>query len=442
MLLKIRHALLEITNQPNAKQSAVIINNEIVITSAGILQTYVRPTSPFVADDCNENVCASTKIIRKLQQCQLIDIQSIDNEESRFLLLLNFQVMFDHRKLPQTSTQYVNTGRVDYILKRYRAKLLYIFSSEEISRSFHKLSNHKGHGNGSLFVLSNILPGCEGSAVFNNKLRLIGLIVRTSFQYDQGRIDMTLVANFAYLLRDFMKQLGIKITSFTLPREPSDFAWERSLVIIEATGKQGTGTFVKVQKKKFILTCSHVVFEVNSKVQCRNMNGAFKSEVLWRNPHYGTAFDVALLSIPQNIPDRYCVRLAQTKPCLGQRVYNAGFPYFANFNLKYDFNPSIFQGRVIRFTPAVIMSDGCVQAGQSGGPMFNEHGNIMGICVSNIKVDETVYPNFNSAVPVISIRSILEDYAQTNDIRILNNLVANQDVQKLWSLANSNISKL
>lgn len=28
------------------------------------------------------------------------------------------------------------------------------------------------------------------------------------------------------------------------------------------------------------------------------------------------------------------------------------------------------------------------------------------------------------------------------DIRILNNLVANQDVQKLWSLANSNISKL
>uniref|UniRef100_A0A1B0GCB1 Peroxisomal leader peptide-processing protease n=1 Tax=Glossina morsitans morsitans TaxID=37546 RepID=A0A1B0GCB1_GLOMM len=524
MLLKIRHALLEITNQPNAKQSAVIINNEIIITSAGILQTYVRPMLPFVADDSNENVCASTKIIRKLQQCKLIDIQSGDTEESRFLLSLNFQVMFDHRKLPQTSMQYVHTGRVDYILKRYRAKLLYIFSSEEISRNFHKLSNHKGltedaitehnevlltsflilsthpeklnpperfqrslehiahylryqysvralddvlimctpfgmenfyktvsigkisnvlgHGNDSLFVLSNILPGCEGSAVFNNKLRLIGLIIRTSFQCDQGRIDMTLVANFAYLLRDFMKQLGIKITSFTLPREPSDFAWERSLVIIEAAGKQGTGTFVKVQNKKFILTCSHVVFEVSSKVQCRNMNGAFKSEVLWRNPHYGTAFDVALLSIPQNIPDHHCVRLAQTKPCLGQRVYNAGFPCFVNFNLKYDFNPSIFQGRVIRFTPAVIMSDGCVQAGQSGGPMFNEHGNMMGICVSNIKVDETVYPNFNSAVPVISIRSILEDYAQTDDIRILNNLVANQDVQKLWSLANSSISKL
>uniref|UniRef100_A0A1B0B5E8 Peroxisomal leader peptide-processing protease n=1 Tax=Glossina palpalis gambiensis TaxID=67801 RepID=A0A1B0B5E8_9MUSC len=523
MLLKIRHALLEITNQPNAnaKQSAVIINNETIITSAGILQSYVRPMLPIVAD---ENVCASTRIIRTLQQCKLIDVQSVDNDESRFLLFLNFQIMFDHRKLPQTSTQYAHTGRVDNILKRYRAKLLYIFSSEEISRNFHKLSNgnslsedtgHKevlltsflilstqpeklnsrerfqrslehivhylryqysvralddvlimytpfgmenfyktvsigkvsnvlGHSNSSLFVLSNILPRfSEGSAVFNNKLRLIGLIVCTSFQYNQKSIDMTLVANFAYILRDFMQQLGIKITSFTLPREPSShFAWERFLVIVEAAGKQGSGTFVKVQNKKFILTCSHVVFQVSSKVLCRNMHGAFESEVLWRNPHYGAAFDVALLSIPQNIPDRHCVRLAQTKPYLGQRIYNAGFPYFVNFNLKYDFNPSIFQGRVIRFTPALIMSDGCVQAGQSGGAMFNERGNLMGICVSNIKVDETVYPNFNSAVPVISIRSILEDYAQTNDIRKLNNLVANQDVQKLWSLANSSISKL
>lgn len=144
------------------------------------------------------------------------------------------------------------------------------------------------------------------------------------------------------------------------------------------------------------------------------MDGEFEADVLWRNPNYDTAFDVALLSAPHNIPDRYCVRLAQTKPCLGQTCYNAGFPYFVNFNLKYDFNPSIFQGRIIKYTPAAIMSDGCVQAGQSGGPMFDEHGCIMGVCVSNIKMDKVVYPNINSAIPIITIRSILEDYAKTN----------------------------
>uniref|UniRef100_A0A1A9WJX7 Peroxisomal leader peptide-processing protease n=1 Tax=Glossina brevipalpis TaxID=37001 RepID=A0A1A9WJX7_9MUSC len=524
MLLKIRHALLEITNHPNTKQSAVIINNEIIITSAGIMQSYVRPM-PLVADQSNKNACVSTKIIRKLEQCQLINTQSDDSEESRFLHSLNYQVTFDRREFPQTSTQQGN-GRTNCILTRYRTKLLYIFSSEEISRNFHKLSNHStmpkntvkqhnevlltsfliltmhpeklnpperfqrflehithylryqysvralddvlimcapfgmenfykticigkvsnvlGYGNGSLFVLSNILPlGCEGSAVFNSKLRLIGLIISTSFQYNRESINMTLVANFAYLMRDFIKQLGIKITSITMPREPSNFAWERFLVIIEAGGNQGTGTFVKVQNKKFILTCSHVVFQVNSKVRCRSVNGIFESEVLWQNPHYDAAFDVALLSIPHNISHRYYVRLAQTKPYLGQRVYNAGFPYFLNFNLKYDFNPSIFQGRVIRYTPAIIMSDGCVQAGQSGGPMLDKQGNLMGVCVSNMKVDDKVYPNFNTAVPIISIRSILEDYAQTNDIRVLNNLVANQDIQKTWSLADqSAISKL
>lgn len=41
------------------------------------------------------------------------------------------------------------------------------------------------------------------------------------------------------------------------------FAGERAMVVIEAAGSQGTGTFIKVLNKKFILTCTHVVFKVN-----------------------------------------------------------------------------------------------------------------------------------------------------------------------------------
>ncbi|TMW42262.1 hypothetical protein DOY81_012657 [Sarcophaga bullata] len=511
MLLKIRHALLEVTNHPNAKQSAIIINNEIIITSGCILQPYIRPTLPFVADHTNENVCASTKIIHKLQQCRLVNGQEDNSEEAQHLNALSYQVTFDRRKLPVAVTE--RNANVPHILTRYRAKLLYVFSSKEISRNLHNVLNSitfndsstKDHNEvllTSFLILTmrpakaaesperferflehiahylrytmpirpldDVLTMCtslrHGELLQDNKYwqnfkcyrqrlfamcylinfnyflpsvyrRLIGLIICTAFQRNNENLQMTIAANFAHLLRDFMNQLGIKITTVMLPREPSNFAWERTLVVIEANGNQGTGTLVKVQNKKFILTCSHVVFQVNSKVSCRGVDGEFEADVLWRNPHYDTAFDVALLSTPKNIPSRYCVRLAQTKPCLGQTVYNAGFPYFVNFNLKYDFNPSIFQGRIIKYTPAAIMSDGCVQAGQSGGPMFDEHGGLMGICVCNIKVDNIVYPNINSAVPIISIRSILEDYAKTNDLRILNNLVANQDIQRIWSLA-------
>ncbi|XP_020717724.1 uncharacterized protein LOC101449967 isoform X2 [Ceratitis capitata] len=508
MLLKIRHALLEITNHPVTKQSAIIINNEIIITSGGILQPYVRPkkSSTEVRQD-NEN-CPSGKIIQNLQQCKLINAQDGNSDEARHLNALNYQVTFDRRKLPPSK----EGRRQPHILTRYCAKLLYLFNSAEISRhllrflgtqhvdkataahnevllssflvlsmrcdgtkenfqrflrhiahylrylqpihtlddvlvmctpfglenfyktiSIGKVSNVMGR-DGCLFVLSNALAlGCEGAAVFNNK-RLIGMIMCTSFQRQQENVNLTLAANFAFLLRDFMRQLGLNITSVPVPRYSSNFPWERAMVVIEAAGSQGTGTFVKVLNKKFILTCTHVVFKLNTTAICRSVDGEFESEVLWRNPQYDQPFDVALLAAPDNVPERYCVRLSNVKPSLGQNVYNAGFPYFVNFNLKYDFNPAIFQGRIIKYTPGAIMSDGCVQAGQSGGPMFDEQGCILGICVSNIKVGNVVYPNLNTAVPICQIRTWLEQYARTNDIKLLSNLVANKEMQRLWAL--------
>ena len=139
MLLKIRHALLEINNPPNAKQSAIIINNEIIITSACLLQSYVRPILPYDSDPNKENVCASTKIIRQLQQGQLINAQHSEQSEAANLLnSYSYQVTFDRRKLPKnvgnSSNNSTQSSRQPHILTRYRAKLLYLFSSSEIAR--------------------------------------------------------------------------------------------------------------------------------------------------------------------------------------------------------------------------------------------------------------------------------------------------------------------
>lgn len=137
MLLKIRHALLEVTNHPNAKQSAIIINNEVIITSGCILRPYVRPMLPFVADHTNENVCSSTKIIHKLEQCRLVNAQENESDEAQHLNSLSYQVTFDRRKMPAARTE--RNPNVPHILTRYRAKLLYVFSSQEISRYLHKM---------------------------------------------------------------------------------------------------------------------------------------------------------------------------------------------------------------------------------------------------------------------------------------------------------------
>ncbi|KAH8413819.1 hypothetical protein KR222_008839 [Zaprionus bogoriensis] len=499
MLLKIRHALLEVTNQSakqSIKQSAVIINNEIIISSGSVLQPYLRPAA------------AGERMLQSLQQCQLVDAQDEQSDEGGVLRKLSYLVTFDRQRRPlnDRSAQPNSGQRTPHILSRYTAQPLYVFCAAEVSRSLHKIlmyadadgqnvlhssflvltmralkqresfkrflqhiasylrylqpihtlddvlvmcspfglenfyktisigkvSNVMGS---ALFGLSNALPlGCEGSAVFNNKLRLIGIIICTSFQREQENVNLTLAANFGYLLRDFMRQLGTPIATLSLAREPSNFAWERTIAVIESAGQQGTGTFIKVQNKRFILTCAHVVGRPNSKVLCRAVDREFQSDVIWCNPDQERPYDLALLTAPEDVPERHCVRLARNRATLGQTVYNAGFPYYVNFNFKYDFNPSIFQGRIIKCDRGAIMSDGTVQAGQSGGPMFDQNGDILGVCVSNIKYEDVVYPNINTAIPTYEIRQTLREFARTSDVKVLSNLVASQEVCRVWSL--------
>ncbi|TDG47706.1 hypothetical protein AWZ03_005850 [Drosophila navojoa] len=498
MLLKIRHALLEVSNpsaKETVKQSAVIINNEIIISCANILQTFARQS------DTGE------RFIHSLQQCNLVDAQDVQCSEGKLLRRLNYLVTFDrHRRpVPDRSIQQSSAHPAN-ILTRYTAQPLYVFCAAEVSRSLHKILRNADSdeqnvlrssflvltmrklmeresfkrfiqhissylrylqpihtlddvlvmcspfgmenfyktisigkvcnvlGN-SLFGLSNALPlGCEGAAVFNNKLRLIGIIICTSFQRQQENVNLILAANFGYIVRDFMAQLGTRITILSLPRETSNFSWERSIVVIESASHQGTGTYIRVHDKCFILTCAHVVGKLNSVVQCRAFDREFPSDVIWCNPDENRPYDLALLTAPADIPRDYCVRIARNRATLGQTVYNAGFPYYVNFNFKYDFNPSIFQGRIIKCDRGAIMSDGSVQSGQSGGPMFDQNGCILGVCVSNIKHDDIVYPNINTAIPTYDIRRTLHEFATTNDVSVLNNLVASQDVCRVWSL--------
>ncbi|KAH8283496.1 hypothetical protein KR018_004147 [Drosophila ironensis] len=505
MLLKIRHALLEVTSPPATKQSAVIINNELVISSGSILQPLLLASDP-------DKGAAHKELLTRLQRGELVNVQG-EQVQGECIRALNFVVTFDPQQRRPRQNAASGTGsrsRRPHILTRFTAHPLYVFCAAEVSRNLHnimlladdgvegsqllrssfvvlgmrepgeeerfkhflahigdylrhlqpvqtlddvlvmcspfglenfyktisigKVSNVVGRS-GCIFAVSNALPlGCEGSAVFNNKLRLIGIVICTSFQRQQENVNLTLAANFGYLLRNFMEQLGMPIATLQPSREPSNFAWERTIVVIESAGQQGTGTFIRVHNKHFILTCAHVVGLGNERVTCRAADREFQSEVIWCNPDSDRPFDLALLTAPEDVPQRCCVRLAKTPATLGQTVFNAGFPYFVNFGYKHDFNPSIFQGRIIKCDAGAIMSDGSVQAGQSGGPMFDQGGCILGVCVSNFKMDDTVYPNINTAIPICDIRDTLQQFARTNDVKVLSNLVASQDVRRVWSL--------
>lgn len=77
-----------------------------------------------------------------------------------------------------------------------------------------------------------------------------------------------------------------------------------------------------------------------------------------------------------------------------------------------DLRPAIFEGRIIKCNPSLLVSDGMVQSGQSGGPMFEDNGVLVGISVSNIKWKSNIYPNLNSTVPVAAIASSIKEYSR------------------------------
>lgn len=100
-----------------------------------------------------------------------------------------------------------------------------------------------------------------------------------------------------------------------------------------------------------------------SLVTCFWNKTKFSSKVIYKNPKYNHAYDIAILKVPENIPNNYFAELATDRPNVGDVVYSVGFPYFSTFSTKID-SPSIYDGRVTKLSKGMIWSDVNVQAGE------------------------------------------------------------------------------
>jgi len=157
--------------------------------------------------------------------------------------------------------------------------------------------------------------------------------------------------------------------------------------------------------------------------------------VIYKNPKYNHAYDIAILSVPDNLPSNSFVECATDRPKVGDIVYSVGFPYFSTFSTKID-SPSIYDGRVTKLSKGMILSDVNVQAGQSGCPLFSKENKLLGVCISNSKdsVYNLVYPNISMAVPIFDIISVLINYSLSGDGSVLSQLVACNEIIDVWQL--------
>lgn len=140
----------------------------------------------------------------------------------------------------------------------------------------------------------------------------------------------------------------------------------------------GHGSGFIISSDGLILTNSHVVGDASRVSVVLNNGLEVEGEVRRRNKKW----DVALIKVPLRVPSALPVRTTAVKPL--EKVYVIGSP------IKEELHSTVTTGIVSavrrdkRSGLEFIQSDAAISPGNSGGPLLDENGNVIGISMAKI----------------------------------------------------------
>jgi len=185
----------------------------------------------------------------------------------------------------------------------------------------------------------------------------------------------------------------------------------------------GTGWVVAPH---FVVTNHHVVGEANSVMLIRTDNRQIKADVVMRDP----INDVVILK-PQNIkflPPG--LPMAVSSANVGTNVFTIGYPLLAIMGREPKLTTGYVNARTgIANDPRTYQISVPIQPGNSGGPVFNMNGEVIGIATSSLSAAEVfewagnLPQNVNYAVKTNYVRALL-DAAPVHSKDIINTLTA------------------
>ena len=173
-----------------------------------------------------------------------------------------------------------------------------------------------------------------------------------------------------------------------------------SIVLVEATGGRGSAFFVRHDT---LITNVHVV-QQDGYVTLRRMDGSSVSaRVQTRAPN----FDIAILKVAQSSPSQPFLQMGSTstlKP--GQEVIIIGS---ALGTLQNSVSRGIVSGVRNSGGVTLVQSDAAANPGNSGGPMLDRNGRVIGVLTAGYRGRE----GLNFGVSIDHARDIL-DGRETN----------------------------
>jgi S1-C subfamily serine protease len=178
----------------------------------------------------------------------------------------------------------------------------------------------------------------------------------------------------------------------------------------KATLRSSSGSGIVVSRDGLVLTNQHVVRQCDSYEVIDDANRRLKAAL----QTVDAANDLALLTVRESFPAAALIRKDPT-PKLGESVTVVGYPLVAVLGTR----PSVGFGHVaatagIRGNPGQMQISVPIQRGHSGGPVFDQAGNVIGVVVSKLdalKVAQRMGDlpqNINFAIRGDVVRSFLE----------------------------------
>jgi S1-C subfamily serine protease len=179
--------------------------------------------------------------------------------------------------------------------------------------------------------------------------------------------------------------------------------------------QQGQGSGFILNKEGWILTNNHVIDNAQRVEVTLSDKHKYKAQVLGVDKNH----DLALLKI-NNVPNLVPATLSESKGLMvGQRVYAIGNPFGLSGTMTRGIISAIRSIRGPQGNPIedAIQTDAAVNPGNSGGPLLNSRGEVIGITtlIANNGADQSSGIGF--AIPINTAKAVLEDYTKYGRFR-------------------------
>ena len=178
--------------------------------------------------------------------------------------------------------------------------------------------------------------------------------------------------------------------------------------------QQGQGSGFILDKQGLILTNNHVIDNAQRVEVMLSDKHKYKAQVIGVDKNH----DLALLKIsaPNLVP---AVLSESNGLTVGQRVYAIGNPFGLQGTMTRGIISSIRSIRGPQNNPIedAIQTDAAVNPGNSGGPLLNSKGEVIGITtlIANNGADQSSGIGF--AIPINTAKAVLDDFARYGRVR-------------------------